>query len=205
MKRFNTFEKILTLLGTVFALTPLALAANYYKIQPVFPSVDVAIIACYVLASVILVYSLLKLILSMNGNFRSQILLPAATAALLGVLSLSMIGDLDIKTVKNDFQAQRTQYDQAVAFLDSQQYGGKMQLPDQYASLSLNGEVIAYSCNEGEHICYLFVMLETDKRLEGILYVSGTSPSIYYDIVSGYSSYSYEDLLSNYVFIAFTK
>ena len=199
MKKFNTFEKILTLLGALLTLTPLILATNYYKIHRVFPLVDAAIIACYVLASVILVYSLLRLILSMNGHFRSQILLPAATVVLLGALSLSMISDADIKTVKNDFQLQKSSYDQAVAFLDT------AQLPKEYASLSLDGEVIAYSCNDGALTCYLFVMLETDSRLEGILYLAGSSPSIYHDITSRYSSYSYQELLSSYVFIAFTK
>ncbi|MBR3751090.1 MAG: hypothetical protein IKK58_04890 [Clostridia bacterium] len=205
MKKFNTLEKVLALLGVLLTVLPLVLAANYYKLQPSFPIIDVVIIACYLLASVLLVYCLCRLILSMNGNFRSQILLPAAVVALLGALSLTMIGDIDIKTVKNDFARDRAIYDQAVTYLNEQEASQKIKLPEQYAALSLDGEVISYSCNDGKHTCYLFVMLETDKRLEGILYVAGNSPSIYYDIVSQYSSYSYEDLLSNYVFIAFTK
>ena len=71
--------------------------------------------------------------------------------------------------------------------------------------MSDNGEVMAFSCQDGKYICYFFVKLDHPNRYEGVLYVAGNSPVLYSDITSKFESYSYDELLTGYVLICFNK
>ncbi len=206
MKKLNLSEKILCLLGAAFAVIPVVISAFYYDVYRFLPIADILIILPYVALAAILVFCICKLIINMNNeNFRTTVLAPAAIALLLGVLSLIMTLDIDLTVTRNRFEDQRSQYAAAVEYLDRQQYSEQMDLPDELAHLSLDGKVTAYSCQDGKHICYLFVKLDHPNRYEGILYVAGNTPMLYSEITDRYSSYSYNDLLTNYVHISFVK
>ena len=206
MKKLTVLEKTLTALGVIFTVLPVALAAFYYDAYRVFPLTDVLIILSYVLDAAILIFVFCKLISSMNSErFRTQILVPAAVVAVFGVLSLTLISDIDLTVTKNRFESQRNEYAAAVEYLDSQQYSEQMELPDELAHLSLDGKVMAFSCQDGKYICYFFIKLDHPNRYEGVLYVAGSSPVLYSDITKNFKAYSYDELLTNYVLICFNK
>lgn len=206
MKKLNLTEKILSLVAAFFAILPAVTAAFYYDVYRVFPLADAVIVLGYVGVAAILVFCICKLIINMNDqSFRTTILFPAGVALVLGVLSLTVISGIDTTVTKNRFEAQRYEYAAAVEYLDGQAFSEQMELPSEYKHLSLDGKVTAYSCQDGKYICYLFLKLDHPNRYEGILYVAGNSPVLYSDITSKYSSYSYNDLLTNYVLISLGK
>ena len=205
-KKLSTAEAVLTALAVVFAVAPVLLAAFYYEIYPVLHAVDALIIIFFILEVCILIAALWRLLATMNSDsFSAGTLVPAAAALLLGVLSFVITSDIDTVLEERRFESSREQYSAAVEYLDASQYSRQMELPPQYSHLSRDGKVLAYSCNGGKNICYLFVRLDHENRYEGILYVSGNTPVLYYEITDQYSSYSYKELRSNYVRIVLYK
>ena len=153
----------------------------------------------------VLAVSIFRLIVHMSsGRFRAGVLIPAAVAIVLGAVSFFVCSSADRWTVVNGFDKNRARYNAAAEYLAQQPYSAETELPAEYADLS-RGSVKRVECAGGKYICSIFTLLEHENRFEGILYVPGNTPVIYYEITNGWSSYAYEDLGGGYAWIVLYK
>lgn len=204
--RLNALEITLIALAVAFGIAPILLTIFYYDIYPVFHAVDVFLWLFFLLETGLFIFALWRLLYTMNSDrFRTTLLIPAAVAVICGVLSFICIDPIDVSVNQRDFEQNKSEYTLAVEYLDTQPFSKEMELSESFHSLSVDGKVLAYSCVDGKYTCYLFVKLNHENRYEGVLYVAGSSPVLYYDITDQYLSYAYEELAVNYIRVVLYK
>lgn len=198
-------DRVLIALALLSAAAGMVCAVYYYDIYPVFHAADAVIIASFCVLAAVLAVSIFRLIVHMSsGRFRAGVLIPAAVAIVLGAVSFFVCSSADRWTVVNGFDKNRARYNAAAEYLAQQPYSAETELPAEYADLS-RGSVKRVECAGGKYICSIFTLLEHENRFEGILYVPGNTPVIYYEITNGWSSYAYEDLGGGYAWIVLYK
>lgn len=198
-------DRVLIALALLSAAAGMVCAVYYYDIYPVFHAADAVIIASFCVLAAVLAVSIFRLIVHMSsGRFRAGVLIPAAVAIVLGAVSFFVCSSADRWTVVNGFDKNRARYNAATEYLAQQPYSKESELPAEYADLS-RGSVKRVECAGGKYICSIFTLLEHENRFEGILYVPGNTPVIYYEITNGWSSYAYEDLGGGYAWIVLYK
>lgn len=198
-------DRVLIAVALLSAAAGMVCAVYYYDIYPVFHAADAVIIASFCVLAAVLAVSIFRLIVHMSsGRFRAGVLIPAAVAIVLGAVSFFVCSSADRWTVVNGFDKNRARYNAAVEYLAQQPYSEETELPAEYADLS-RGSVKRVECAGGKYICSIFTLLEHENRFEGILYVPGNTPVIYYEITNGWSSYAYEDLGGGYAWIVLYK
>lgn len=198
-------DRVLIAVALLSAAAGMVCAVYYYDIYPVFHAADAVIIASFCVLAAVLAVSIFRLIVHMSsGRFRAGVLIPAAVAIVLGAVSFFVCSSADRWTVVNGFDKNRARYNAAAEYLAQQPYSAETELPAEYADLS-RGSVKRVECAGGKYICSIFTLLEHENRFEGILYVPGNTPVIYYEITNGWSSYAYEDLGGGYAWIVLYK
>lgn len=198
-------DRVLIAVALLSGAAGMVCAVYYYDIYPVFHAADAVIIASFCVLAAVLAVSIFRLIVHMSsGRFRAGVLIPAAVAIVLGAVSFFVCSSADRWTVVNGFDKNRARYNAAAEYLAQQPYSAETELPAEYADLS-RGSVKRVECAGGKYICSIFTLLEHENRFEGILYVPGNTPVIYYEITNGWSSYAYEDLGGGYAWIVLYK
>lgn len=198
-------DRVLIAVALLSGAAGMVCAVYYYDIYPVFHAADAVIIASFCVLAAVLAVSIFRLIVHMSsGRFRAGVLIPAAVAIVLGAVSFFVCSSADRWTVVNGFDKNRARYNAAAEYLAQQPYSAETELPAEYADLS-RGSVKRVECAGGQYICSIFTLLEHENRFEGILYVPGNTPVIYYEITNGWSSYAYEDLGGGYAWIVLYK
>lgn len=204
-RKTDRLDRVLIAAALLSAAAGMVCAVYYYDIYPVFHAADAVIIASFCVLAAVLAVSIFRLIVHMSsGRFRAGVLIPAAAAIVLGVVSFFVCSSADRWTVVNGFDKNRARYNAAAEYLAQQPYSAETELPAEYADLS-RGSVKRVECAGGKYICSIFTLLEHENRFEGILYVPGNTPVIYYEITNGWSSYVYEDLGGGYAWIVLYK
>lgn len=204
-RKTDRLDRVLIAVALLSAAAGMVCAVYYYDIYPVFHAADAVIIASFCVLAAVLAASIFRLIVHMSsGRFRAGVLIPAAVAIVLGAVSFFVCSSADRWTVVNGFDKNRARYNAAAEYLAQQPYSEETELPAEYADLS-RGSVKRVECAGGKYICSIFTLLEHENRFEGILYVPGNTPVIYYEITNGWSSYAYEDLGGGYAWIVLYK
>lgn len=204
-RKTDGLDRVLIAVALLSAAAGMVCAVYYYDIYPVFHAADAVIIASFCVLAAVLAVSIFRLIVHMSsGRFRAGVLIPAAAAIVLGAVSFFVCSSADRWTVVNGFDKNRARYNAATEYLAQQPYSKESELPAEYADLS-RGSVKRVECAGGKYICSIFTLLEHENRFEGILYVPGNTPVIYYEITNGWSSYAYEDLGGGYAWIVLYK
>lgn len=199
-KKLTRTDKVFIILGVIFSILLICSGVFYNEIYTKINTGADILLWGSLIAVIVLFIAAFFRILYRSGSeetFNGYIIVPAAVILICGLLAYMLMQPVSEYRLDRKYENSRFEMQECIdGYLTNQDKTLRtIPLPEEYADLSVTGEVIQYE----DGAFYFFPVFMHESRIEGFAYMISDAP--YQSVMEDYSNFYIELLGNNFSYL----